>query len=323
MNKFIVLLLTILFSISSCVTKENKNTEIASDLPRNSTIENSLITNKSKKDTVATIEKRKFTIPNSEVFPLKSKHTKKEYDIYVKLPSGYSQSKKQYPILVLTDAGYAFPLVSSIYRRLKFSNKIDELIIIGISYAKGEYFGITRTRDYTPTFSKNEPNGYSKEARLSSGQADNFIMFMKNELIPYLDNNYKVDLTKKAFAGHSFGGLLANYMVISHPNTFDYYMSGSPSLWYHNKSIFEIEKKYAENNSDLKANLYMGIGALENVSDGFQMVSDMNTLEERLKSRTYKNLNINSMIFTNEDHETVYPTFITQGLLWAFRKEKL
>lgn len=311
MNLLKPLLLILLFNLTSCLTKENKNSEIGSENSVNTELENTLLFE----------EKRKFTLPNSEVFPLKSKHTKKEYDIYIKLPRGYYESKKQYPILVLTDARYAFPLVSSIYRRLKFSKKINEIIIVGISYAKRESFGISRTRDYTPTFSPNEPNGYSKEARLNSGQADNFIMFMKNELIPYLDNNYKVDLNQKAFAGHSFGGLLANYIMISYPETFDYYMSGSPSLWYHDKSIFEIEKKYAQNNSDLKANLYMGIGALENVPNGFEMVSDMNTLEERLKSRAYKNLNMKSIIFPNEDHETVYPTFITQGLLWAFKKE--
>jgi len=73
----------------------------------------------------------------------------------------------------------------------------------------------------------------------------------------------------------------------------------------------------------LKANLFMGIGALENVLNGFQMVSDMNILEKKLSSRKYKNLTIKSIIFPNENHETVYTTFITQGLLWAFKKQKL
>ncbi|WP_062063018.1 alpha/beta hydrolase [Aquimarina longa] len=313
MNLLKFQLLILILSLTSCLTKENKKSEIDSENQINTKLDSTILTE----------QKRKFTLPNSEVFPLKSKHTQKEYDIYIKLPKGYYQSKKQYPILVLTDAGYAFPLVSSIYRRLKFSKKINEIIIVGISHAKGDHFGTSRTRDYTPTYSPNEPNGYSKESRLNSGQADNFIMFMKNELIPYLDSNYKIDLTQKAFAGHSFGGLLANYIVISYPETFDYYMSGSPSLWYHNKSIFEIEKKYSENNSDLDANLFIGIGALENVPNGFQMVSDMNTLIKKLNSREYKSLNIKSIVFPNENHETVYPTFITQGLLWAFRKEKL
>lgn len=312
MNLLKPLLLILILNLTSCLTKEDKSSEIDFINHINTKLDS----------TISIEEKRKFTLPNSEVFPLKSTHTKKEYDIYVKLPSGYAKSKKQYPILVLTDAGYAFPLVSSIYRRLKFSNKINEIIIVGISYAKGEHFGISRTRDYTPTYSPNEPNGYSKEARLNSGQADNFIMFMKNELIPYLDNKYKIDLTQKAFAGHSLGGLLANYMAISHPETFDYYLSGSPSLWYHNKSIFDIEKKYSENNADLETNLFMGIGALEDIPNGFQMVSDMNILEKRLNSRGYKSFNVKSIIFPNEDHETVYPTFITQGLLWAFKKQK-
>ncbi|WP_350293972.1 alpha/beta hydrolase-fold protein [uncultured Croceitalea sp.] len=301
MNKFLLFLAIIFFGLCSCSQKENQSVKLELDISKN--------------------EKRKFTLPDSEIFPIKSNHTNKEYDIYVKLPKGHGKTDKKYPILVLTDAGYAFPLVSSIYRRLKFSKNINEIIIVGISYAKGEHFGISRTRDYTPTYSPNESNGYSKEARLSSGQADSFIMFMKNELIPYLDSNYSLDMNKKVFAGHSLGGLLANYIVLSYPETFDYYISGSPSFWYHNKSIFKIEEEFHRNNTDLKTNLFMGIGALEDIEGGHQMVSDMKDFENKLINRNYKSLNLQSMVFPNENHQTVYPTFITKGMLWAFKKE--
>jgi hypothetical protein len=85
MNKLIVLPLSILFGLSSCITEENENIEIESDLPRNKILEDTLITNETKKDTVSTIKKRKFTIPNAEIFSLKSNYTAKEYDIYIKL----------------------------------------------------------------------------------------------------------------------------------------------------------------------------------------------------------------------------------------------
>jgi predicted alpha/beta superfamily hydrolase len=221
---------------------------------------------------------------------------------------------------VLTDAGYAFPLVSSIYKRLYWANKIEEFIIVGISYSKGEHFGISRTRDYTPTYSPNEPNYYSKEARLVSGQADNFINFMNQELFSFLQGNYRIDMNKKVFAGHSFGGLLANYIVVSKPEVFDFYLSGSPSLWYHNKSILKKEKEYSKTHTDLKTNLFMCIGANEEIKGKFPMVSDMFEFHNDLLSRNYKNLNIKSVSIPDEDHETVYPIFITKGILWVFGK---
>lgn len=264
-------------------------------------------------------EKRKpFIIPNSEVISLTSSINSKEYDVYIKLPRSYKKTNKNYPVLVLTDAGYAFPLVSSIYKRLIWTNKIEEIIIVGISYAKGEHFGISRTRDFTPTYSPDEPNGYSKEARLVSGQADKFIDFINLELFTFLQNNYRIDMTSKIFAGHSLGGLLANYMVVSRPETFDFYLSGSPSLWYHNKSIFKIEQSYSEKHTDLETHLFMCIGGKEDTQGKFKMVRDMFELHNKLLSRNYRGLTIKSISIPEEDHETVYPSFITRGLLWIF-----
>ena len=263
-------------------------------------------------------EVKPYKIYNSEVFSIKSDIIGKEYKIYVKLPKSYKKSDKSYPILMLTDANYSFPLVSSIYRRL--SSKVDPFIIIGISYAKGEHFGTSRTRDYTPTYSPNEPNGYTKESRLSSGQADKFIDFMTNQLMVTLQNKYRIDASKKVFAGHSLGGLLANYMVVSKPESFDYYLSGSPSLWYHDKSILEIEEKYSKTVSDIKANLFMCIGGKEETQGEYKMISDMYEFQKKLLSRNYKSLNIKSVVVDDEDHETVYPSFITKGIIMAFGK---
>ena len=313
---YLIIFLILLITLFSCQknapkSKSNEIINVKIDSVLNSVEKPTLKENKTP-----------FTLSNSEVILLKSSIINKEYNIYIKLPKSYENSNKNYPILVLTDAGYAFPLVSSIYKRLFWANKIEEFIIIGISYSKGEHFGISRTRDYTPTYSPDEPNGYSKEAKLVSGQADKFIDFIEQELFPFLQDNYKVDMTKKAFAGHSFGGLLANYMVVSRPEVFDFYLSGSPSLWYHNKSILEKEKLYSNKHTDLKTNLFMCIGADEEIQSKFNMVSDMFELHNNLLSRNYKSLNFKSISIPGEDHETVYPTFITKGILWVFKKKK-
>ncbi|WP_368668156.1 hypothetical protein [Aquimarina sp. RZ0] len=56
--------------------------------------------------------------------------------------------------------------------------------------------------------------------------------FIKNDVFDFLKKTYKVDMIKKVFADHSFGGLLASYMLVTTSDLFDYYLAGSPSLWY-------------------------------------------------------------------------------------------
>ncbi len=262
-------------------------------------------------------ETKEFTLKGTEVHQIKSTINQKTYDLYVKLPKSYSKTDKKFPILVLTDSDYSFPLVTSINRRLN----VEEFILIGISYSKGEKNTTSRTRDYTPTYSPNEPRGHSKEARLVSGKADNFVSFIKNDVFAFLKKTYKVDMTKKVFAGHSFGGLLASYIVVTTPDLFEFYLAGSPSLWYDNHSINKFENEYSKTKSNLKANIFMCIGADEETKTGSKMVSEMLDFKKRLLSRNYKDLKITSLIIPNEDHMTVYPSFITKGIIWAFEKQ--
>ncbi|MEW7280418.1 alpha/beta hydrolase-fold protein [Aquimarina sp. 2201CG1-2-11] len=306
MNKLLLIFL-ILFVTKSCKDEKLKSkslNKVSSN--KNSEQSDNLIT-----------EIKEYTLKGTEVHQITSTINQKIYDLYVKLPKSYSKTDKKFPILMLTDSDYSFPLVASINRRLN----VEEFILIGISYSKGEKNTTSRTRDYTPTYSPNEPRGHSKEARLASGKADNFVAFIKNDVFKFLKKTYKVDMTKKVFAGHSFGGLLASYMLVTTPDLFDYYLAGSPSLWYDNYSINKFENEYFKTKSNLKANVFMCIGADEEIKTGSKMVSEMLDFKKRLLSRNYKDLNITSLIIPDEGHMTVYPSFITKGIIWAFEKK--
>ncbi|UOB18656.1 alpha/beta hydrolase [Abyssalbus ytuae] len=306
MNKLFLIFLILITTISC--KNENLKSESLNKGP--------LYKNTEELDKSAT-DTKEFKIKGTEVHQIKSSINQKAYDLYVKLPKSYSKTDKKFPILILSDSDYSFPLVTSINRRLN----VEEYILIGISYSKGDKSTISRTRDYTPTYSPNEPRGHSKEARLASGKADNFIAFIKNDVFRFLENKYRVDMTKKVFAGHSFGGLLASYMLVTTPDLFEYYLSGSPSLWYDNHCINKFEDEYFKTKPNLKANFFMCIGADEETKTGSKMVTEMLEFKERLLSRNYKDLNIKSIVIADEDHQTVYPSFITKGIIWAFGQE--
>lgn len=262
-----------------------------------------------------------FTIERSQVIEFPSESVGKDYQLYIKLPLSYQSSDKKYPLLLLSDADYAFPLVSSLLRQLgDYGDYLEEALLVGVSYSKGDSSGVSRTRDYTPSHSPNERSGHSQAAREVSGGADRYTQFLANEVIPYLNKHYRINLDKKVYAGHSFGGLLGAYMLVNQPETFDYYILGSPSLWYDEKVIFKMEEVYAQKHTDLNAKVFMATGSLEN-KGMFNMKADMNALADKLGSRRYKGLSLATKEIEGGTHLTMYPTFIIDALQWAIPRK--
>jgi len=258
---------------------------------------------------------RPYTLDRSDVIDIHAKANGKDYEVYVKVPESYSTNQgKKYPLIVLTDGYYAFPLLSSINWRMSERNQVyEQSIIVGISYSKGDDISKSRARDFTPPASTDDK---FKNKANESGRADLYAQFLAQELLPYLMSHYSVDATRKIYIGHSYGGLLGTYILFTQPNMFDYYLIGSPSLWFNNKVMFNLEANYAKTNKDLKANVYMAAGVQEN-DPKFGMIDSMMALDKQLKSRHYSQLTLVTETFPGEDHLSVYPRFVTQALLWA------
>ncbi|MCA0893508.1 alpha/beta hydrolase [Microbulbifer agarilyticus] len=261
-----------------------------------------------------------YTIKGSQVVDIHSQANGKDYELFIKLPRSFHNTEQQYPLVLVNDADYAFPLISSITRQLgDHGKKIEEVVLVGVSYSKGDNGGLSRTRDYTPTPSPYEKGGHSDAARRASGQSAKYIRFLADEVLPYLSKHYRIHPHKKIFVGHSFGGLLGASILFDQPEAFDYYILGSPSLWYDNKVIFAMESDYAKQHKALDAQVMMMIGEYENGKphSHFTMVDDMLAFEQQLESRDYAGLEVTTKVIPEEYHVSVFPTLITDGLLWA------
>lgn len=252
------------------------------------------------------------TYPLSEVRTLHANSNGKDYELFIQLPLSYKESKKDYPLIVVNDSRFAFPIASGAMQ-LMGDRVVQEAIVVGISYAKGEDFGISRTRDYTPTYSPKESSAHSDDARAVSGHAKEYVKFIEEQVIPMLKAQYRIDNTNKIFVGHSFGGLLGAYIVTNKPNLFDHYIIGSPSLWYDKKVILKMEEKYFKHNKDLKAHVMMYVDS--DITGKNFMVTDVLEFEKILLSRGYKNLRLHVEVLKNENHHSVFPALLSKGLM--------
>jgi len=262
-----------------------------------------------------------YILEDTAAYTLHAKELQRDYDVQVSLPPSYKTSTRRYPVLFVTDAPYAFPVVRAIAKRVgDGGDGLEEFILVGLGYAKGDTSSYSRRRDYTPTETAGTHLKSDMPGRaIKHGEAEGYRRFIATDVFPLIAKHYRADMSRKIFVGHSYGSLLGLHMLFTEPSMFDQYVLGSPSLWFGKRVMFEREKAFAATHKDLKAKVYFGVGGLETrkPGDDHDMVADMKQLERVLKSRRYPGLRTESQVFNDEDHLTVAPRIITGGLKWV------
>ncbi|MBU0822960.1 MAG: alpha/beta hydrolase [Alphaproteobacteria bacterium] len=260
-----------------------------------------------------------YEISDTQVWDVADPVSGRTYQVFVALPPSYGeQPERRYPVLYVTDADYAFPVIKQIGRRLNVERpNVEEFILVGLSYAKGEGGMQSRRRDYTPT-----PNGPSTApADAEHGKAAAYAAYVRDQVLPFVAKRYRTDERRRLFLGHSYGALLGTEILFSEPKLFDGYVLGSPSFWYDRRHMAEREKTYAAKHKDLPARVYMYIGEYEEMRPGdpryakdVNMVTDTRAMDRALRSRNYPSLRIKAEVLNDEDHFTVAPRGFTHGL---------
>lgn len=121
-----------------------------------------------------------YEIPRSSVIELTDPATKRVYPIFIQLPKSYvKEPNKTYPVIYLTDAPYAFPIVAGATRFPMNSGKMQQAIIVAISYEKGSRGASSRIRDYTPTQTQN----WKKQ----TGNAKGHATFLQSTVFTFIE----------------------------------------------------------------------------------------------------------------------------------------
>lgn len=271
-----------------------------------------------------------YALNGTEVRDIHAQALKRDYQVFVALPDSYRASKRRYPVLFVTDADYTFPVVRSIAQRLTRHAGLEEAIVVGLSYAKGDSAVYSRRRDYTPTTPRTSAYVSDMPGRAAAfGEADAYGRFIEAEVFPLIATQYRADMSRKIFVGHSYGSLLGLQLLLSRPRSFEHCILGSPSLWYDRGVLFEREKDYARGHRDMQASVFFGIGERETLAPGKKrsraeedadMVADLREFDATLKSRHYAGLKTRLEVFKDEDHASVFPSVLTHGLRAYLKK---
>jgi predicted alpha/beta superfamily hydrolase len=249
-------------------------------------------------------------IPGSEIRRITSEIVRgQEYELHILLPAGYKNSDGKFPVLYLMDSQWDFPLVKSLYGEHYYDGFIPELIVVGVSWGGSHpNYDSLRARDYTPT----------KEARLpQSGGADKFLSFMKEELFPFIENNYKADSGNRTLMGCSLGGLLTLYTLFTQPGLFTGYAAASPAIGWDRGVLYQYEKEFYQKGAPKPVRVYMTIGDVERSRPAFERFA------HAMKERKYPAVSLRSRILENTGHSGTKSETYGRGMQFVFERPNL
>lgn len=247
----------------------------------------------------------RVSLAGTELRQLDSAETGRSYDIYVRLPEGYVESQKQYPVLYVLDGQWDFKLLDSIYGGLYYDKFVPEMIIVGITYSgDNPDYGALRAMDYTPVRDVFFP---------ASGGGSKFLAFFKDELIPFIEAEYRADPAQRALMGSSFGGTFTLYVMFAEPGLFHGYVAGSPIVTFGDRDVFNQESAYASEHRDLPARLFLSVGELEEIAGPVEEFMQI------LRERNYTGFELETRTIEGERHASNKPETYNRGLRFIFQ----
>ncbi|MEM9262675.1 MAG: alpha/beta hydrolase-fold protein [Pseudomonadota bacterium] len=282
---------------------------------------------------LATVEGARVNMEEQTPFTAKGKSMPHGHEVTVYLPASYGSLKdKKYPVLWVLDAPLMLRTVVGIQDTLVLGNMAPEMIIVGVGSRSQDGLGGVGRRviDFSPPDTDYYPSGIRGDAWRSivptfefPHKSDEFLSFLVDELRPLLRDKYRVS-GENALFGHSAGGMFASYSLFARPGAFDKYIIGSPYVKGVGNAVFDLEQKYSEQNDDLDAEVFIAAGSSE-ADEYFLAASGIlsGTIDfsETLRLRQYPSLTLKTQVYTNENHYTVVPRAVSDGIRFLWRNE--
>jgi predicted alpha/beta superfamily hydrolase len=221
--------------------------------------------------------------------------------IWIYLPKGYDETKKQYPVLYMQDGQNLFDDAASAFGEWGVDECLDSLI------AAGKPAGIVVGIDNGPR-RMNEYNPFEFQ-NFGKAEADQYIEFLVQTLKPFIDKKYRTLPSKEntIIAGSSMGGLISYYAMIKQPQVFGKAGIFSPAFWTA-PAINQLTDSLA---GKLNSKFFFYAGEQEGVA----FIKDMQAIQESLGEKSQ--VMIYSVIDANGMHnEKAWRTWFAEFYNW-------
>ena len=218
----------------------------------------------------------------------------REYALTVALPMSYEMTEADYPVIYVTDGDvYAIPLAYAV-AQMTFGQEIPESIVVGVDYGSADpmqWLGL-------------------REEDMLDGK-EQYQEFFAEELIPYIESNYRADPNMRTLAGHSLGGDFALYTMLNGgAGTFDNFIASAPSTA---ASMTQYLEDFSDNQGESAAKLYISAGDLDE-----ETAASVQAFDASLSEMNFEGLVHETQILDNETHLSSRPRAFNNGVRWVY-----
>lgn len=222
--------------------------------------------------------------------------------LHIRLPMDYSpDSAARYPVIYALDGGLDedFTHLAGLvdFASMPWINWLPPSIVVGV-------VNTDRKRDFTyPTTIAKDKAQFP-----TTGGSANFIRFLGDELIPFIDSAYRTT-GERTLIGQSLGGLLATEVLMERPQLFTRYVVVSPSLWWDNGSVLAREAAFMNQPASAPKQVWVGVG-----KEGKVMVQGAKRLAGLLGRNPL--IQVQVQVMPRHDHGNILHQAVLDAVRW-------
>lgn len=213
-----------------------------------------------------------------------------DFRLYFTFPPGYDTATRKFPVLYVTDGDWSFANVLNCFSTLRQDYITVEPVIISIGYGKGKN---QRNRDLDPS------NG-----------AANFLAFLSKEVIPYVEEHFKVS-EERALYGYSLGGLFTSYVLFHQPELFNSFLIGAPGG--NGVELVQKMEEHLQSRAKLPSKIFLGVGSFE-----LETVKNIGRFKTFVAAKKIPGLELGTAIVPGMGHGTAIFPVMQQAVFFAY-----
>lgn len=223
------------------------------------------------------------------------------YQISVWLPPTYGSSMSRYPVLYVLDGPVTFGLAAHGTLMSIYGDLVPEVIVVAVGQplTSAYEWGPTRARDYALAVVPDDP---------TAGHGAEFAECLRTEIVPFVDQTYRTDTADRALWGHSYGGVLALYLLLQRPGLFHRFIATSPAVV--DQGVAQLDAgAWPAASSAVPARLFISVGSADD-----EYRPHIDSFVSELRGRKYDLLQFDSAILPGLNHVAAAPTGFLAGL---------
>jgi len=235
----------------------------------------------------------------------------REYHLSVWLPESYTTSNQDYPVIYLLDGDLHFGMAAGLTTLSHWMLGTPEVIVVGINYDMESYDQFVKLRELD--FKIPEVSGAPADS-----YANLFLDALTQEMIPFIEENYRAVPSDRCLMGYSSSGFFVLYALFNQPNAFRRYLSGSGDLDIIYPYLIKHDQKLREGKTNGPIQLYLSVGELEE-----NLIPSFHDLISFLEYGKYPGLILITEIYKGERHsaEGVALTYL-HGIRSVYQVER-